>query len=131
MRVIAGTGAGRNLLEVLLAAADAAPDQVIVHVRDDGRERTVSFRELRDSAMRVAGGYRAAGVAPGTPAAGFELNPIPIESAGLAMSGAGRFSLLRADHLEFTAVVFGFVGGEELPRGGGSFAAVEAPRQLP
>ncbi len=53
---------------MLLDAADRTPDQVIVHVREDGTERTVSFRQLRDESLRVAGGYRAAGVAPGTPA---------------------------------------------------------------
>ncbi|MEV6693451.1 amino acid adenylation domain-containing protein [Micromonospora sp. NPDC051196] len=58
----------RGLLGVLLDAADRAPEQVIVHVREDGTERTVSFRQLRDESLRVAGGYRAAAVPPGAPA---------------------------------------------------------------
>ncbi|RIV40384.1 amino acid adenylation domain-containing protein [Micromonospora radicis] len=56
------------MLDVLLGAADRTPDQVIVHVREDGTERTVSFGQLRDESLRVAGGYRAAAVAPGAPA---------------------------------------------------------------
>ncbi|MGC5031214.1 amino acid adenylation domain-containing protein [Micromonospora sp. DT229] len=68
MSTAIGPGAHRGLLGVLLDAADRAPEQVIVHVREDGTERTVSFRQLRDEALRVAGGFRAAGVAPGTPA---------------------------------------------------------------
>ncbi|WP_199523672.1 non-ribosomal peptide synthetase [Micromonospora craterilacus] len=68
MSIATGPGARRGLLDVLLDAAARTPDQVIVHVREDGTERTVSFRQLRDESLRVAGGYRAAGVAPGTPA---------------------------------------------------------------
>ena len=63
-----GPGAHHGLLGVLLDAADRTPQQVIVHVREDGTERTVSFRQLRDESLRIAGGYRAAGVAPGTAA---------------------------------------------------------------
>ncbi|GIJ26431.1 hypothetical protein Vqi01_15930 [Micromonospora qiuiae] len=68
MSIATGPGARRGLLDVLLGAADRSPDQVIVHVREDGTERTVSFRQLRDESLRIAGGYRAAGLAPGTPA---------------------------------------------------------------
>lgn len=68
MSTASGPGAHHGLLGVLLDAADRAPQQVIVHVREDGTERTVSFRQLRDESLRVAGGYRAAGIAPGTPA---------------------------------------------------------------
>ncbi|MGW0503460.1 amino acid adenylation domain-containing protein [Micromonospora sp. NPDC003241] len=67
MQTAAGPGDRRALLDILLQAADRRPEQVIVHVREDGTERTVTVRELRDEALRVAGGYRAAGVAPGTP----------------------------------------------------------------
>ncbi|MER7167172.1 amino acid adenylation domain-containing protein [Micromonospora sp. NPDC000207] len=68
MPTATGPDGRRNLLDVLLDAADRNPDQVIVHVREDGTERTVGFRELRDESLRVAGGLRAAGTAPGTPA---------------------------------------------------------------
>ncbi|WDZ82888.1 non-ribosomal peptide synthetase [Micromonospora cathayae] len=68
MRTLPGSGGVRTLLDVLLHAADTAPGQVVVHVRPDGTERTVTHRELRDESLRVAGGYQAAGLAPGTPA---------------------------------------------------------------
>ncbi|MFI8858547.1 amino acid adenylation domain-containing protein [Streptomyces prasinus] len=55
-----------TLLDVLLDAARQSPDQLIVHVRGDGGEKAVTFRELVDESLRVAGGLRAAGVAPGT-----------------------------------------------------------------
>ncbi|MFE5160888.1 amino acid adenylation domain-containing protein [Streptomyces sp. NPDC056697] len=61
-----GPNGETTLPQVLLDAADAAPDQVLVHVRGDGGERTVTFERLRDEALCVAGGYLAAGVAPGT-----------------------------------------------------------------
>ncbi|WP_406208614.1 amino acid adenylation domain-containing protein [Streptomyces sp. NBC_01017] len=56
-----------TLLDVLLDATEEAPGQVVVHVRGDGSERTVTFAELRDDALRVAGGLHAAGLEPGTP----------------------------------------------------------------
>ncbi|MFE9773295.1 amino acid adenylation domain-containing protein [Streptomyces sp. NPDC005931] len=55
-----------TLLDVLLDAARQAPDQVVVHVRGDGSEVAVTFRALLEDALRVAGGLRDAGVAPGT-----------------------------------------------------------------
>ncbi|MFF9205351.1 amino acid adenylation domain-containing protein [Streptomyces sp. NPDC014986] len=55
-----------TLLDVLLDAARRAPDQVIVHVRGDGGELSVTFRQLLAESLRVAGGLREAGVAPGT-----------------------------------------------------------------
>ncbi|MCK8679626.1 non-ribosomal peptide synthetase/type I polyketide synthase [Streptomyces lichenis] len=55
-----------TLLDVLLNAADESPGQVLVHVRGDGTERAVTFRELLGESLRVAGGLREAGVAPGT-----------------------------------------------------------------
>ncbi|MET8480693.1 amino acid adenylation domain-containing protein [Streptomyces clavifer] len=55
-----------TLLDVLLDAARRAPGQVVVHVRGDGSEEVVTFRRLLDESLRVAGGFRAAGVAPGT-----------------------------------------------------------------
>lgn len=55
-----------TLLDVLLDAAHQSPDQLIVHVRGDGGETAVTFRELMAESLRVAGGLRAAGVAPGT-----------------------------------------------------------------
>ncbi|MFI7025500.1 amino acid adenylation domain-containing protein [Micromonospora sp. NPDC049900] len=67
MQTAAGPGDRRALLDILVRAADRTPDQVIVHVREDGTERTVTVRQLRDESLRVAGGYRAAGVIPGTP----------------------------------------------------------------
>ncbi|GAB2803127.1 hypothetical protein GCM10027073_39440 [Streptomyces chlorus] len=55
-----------TLLDVLLDAAHQSPDQLIVHVRGDGGETAVTFRELVAESLRVAGGLCAAGVAPGT-----------------------------------------------------------------
>ncbi|MFJ2261561.1 amino acid adenylation domain-containing protein [Streptomyces sp. NPDC087844] len=55
-----------TLLDVLLDAARQAPGQVVVHVRGDGSEVTVTFRQLLEESLRVAGGLRAAGIAPGT-----------------------------------------------------------------
>ncbi|MDQ1035295.1 acyl transferase domain-containing protein/acyl-CoA synthetase (AMP-forming)/AMP-acid ligase II [Streptomyces sp. V3I8] len=55
-----------TLLDVLLDAARRAPGQVVVHVRGDGSEVTVTFRQLLDESLRVAGGFRAAGITPGT-----------------------------------------------------------------
>ncbi|MGW4755156.1 amino acid adenylation domain-containing protein [Streptomyces chartreusis] len=55
-----------TLLDILLHAAEDTPGQVVVHVRGDGGEHTVSFAELRDDALRVAGGLHAAGLEPGT-----------------------------------------------------------------
>ncbi|MFH9554219.1 beta-ketoacyl synthase N-terminal-like domain-containing protein [Streptomyces sp. NPDC017435] len=59
--------AASTLLDVLLGAARETPGQTVVHVRGDGGEHTVTFAELRDDALRVAGGLIAAGVAPGAP----------------------------------------------------------------
>ncbi|MFJ4369347.1 amino acid adenylation domain-containing protein [Streptomyces chartreusis] len=56
-----------TLLDILLHAAEDTPGQVVVHVRGDGGEHTVTFAELRDDALRVAGGLHAAGLEPGTP----------------------------------------------------------------
>ncbi|MFB8757355.1 amino acid adenylation domain-containing protein [Streptomyces nigra] len=63
----AGRRTPDTLLDVLLHAAEDAPGQEIVHVRGDGSEHVVTHAALRDDALRVAGGLRAAGVAPGTP----------------------------------------------------------------
>uniref|UniRef100_UPI000ADB4613 hypothetical protein n=1 Tax=Streptomyces scabiei TaxID=1930 RepID=UPI000ADB4613 len=60
-------GAASTLLDVLLGAARETPCRTVVHVRGDGREHAVTFADLRDDALRVAGGLRAAGVTPGTP----------------------------------------------------------------
>jgi amino acid adenylation domain-containing protein len=54
-----------TLIDVLRDAATQAPDQVIVHVRGDGTEHPVSHRELWDASVRVAGGYRRAGLRTG------------------------------------------------------------------
>ncbi|WP_432152355.1 amino acid adenylation domain-containing protein [Streptomyces sp. bgisy029] len=54
-----------TLLDVLLGAVREAPGQVVVHVRGDGSELTVALPELLDDALRVAGGFREAGVVPG------------------------------------------------------------------
>ncbi|WP_051828371.1 hybrid non-ribosomal peptide synthetase/type I polyketide synthase [Streptomyces bicolor] len=62
-----GRRTAATLLDILLHAAEETPEQVVVHVRGDGGERTVTFAELRDDALRVAGGLRAAGLEPGTP----------------------------------------------------------------
>ncbi|MFG2803702.1 amino acid adenylation domain-containing protein [Streptomyces pseudovenezuelae] len=59
--------AASTLLDILLQAAREAPGQTVVHVRGDGTEHAVTFAELRDDALRVAGGLLAAGVQPGTP----------------------------------------------------------------
>src|SRR4051794_13978319 len=63
---MSGPGDAAVLPGVLLKAAEEAPDQVIVHVRGDGSERTVTYRELRDESLRVAGGLLDAGLAPGS-----------------------------------------------------------------
>ncbi len=55
-----------TLLDVLLDAVREAPGQTVVHVRGDGSELTVTLRELLEDSLRVAGGFREAGVAPGT-----------------------------------------------------------------
>lgn len=55
-----------TLLDVLLGAVREAPGQVVVHVRGDGSELTVTLRELLDDALHVAGGLRETGVVPGT-----------------------------------------------------------------
>ncbi|SDP27884.1 amino acid adenylation domain-containing protein [Streptomyces sp. cf386] len=62
-----GRRTATTLLDLLLRAAAKAPGQVVVHVRGDGSERAVTFAELHDDALRVAGGLRAAGLEPGTP----------------------------------------------------------------
>ncbi|MER6345050.1 non-ribosomal peptide synthetase/type I polyketide synthase [Streptomyces sp. NPDC001595] len=54
-----------TLWNVLLDAARKAPEQVTVHVRGDGTELTVTYRQLLAEAVRVAGGLRAAGMTPG------------------------------------------------------------------
>ncbi|MEU7005577.1 amino acid adenylation domain-containing protein [Streptomyces sp. NPDC046332] len=55
------------LLDVLAGAAEAAPDQGIVHLHGDGGERTVTHRALFADALCVAGGFLATGLAPGSP----------------------------------------------------------------
>ncbi|MFF5772095.1 amino acid adenylation domain-containing protein [Streptomyces californicus] len=55
-----------TLLDVLLDAVREAPGQTVIHVRGDGSELTVTLSELLDDALRVAGGFREAGVARGT-----------------------------------------------------------------
>ncbi|WP_237302783.1 beta-ketoacyl synthase N-terminal-like domain-containing protein [Streptomyces sp. S063] len=55
-----------TLLDVLLDAVRETPGQIVVHVRGDGSELAVTLRELLDDSLRVAGGFREAGVAPGT-----------------------------------------------------------------
>lgn len=67
MLITGGPNGEEHLLDVLLGAADDAPDQVIVHVRGDGTERVVTHRQLRDDALRVAGGLHDAGISTGTP----------------------------------------------------------------
>ncbi|WP_406066352.1 amino acid adenylation domain-containing protein [Streptomyces sp. NBC_01077] len=54
------------LLDVLAGAAEAAPDQGIVHVDGDGGERAVTHRALLADALSVAGGFLGAGLAPGS-----------------------------------------------------------------
>ncbi|MER6157838.1 amino acid adenylation domain-containing protein [Streptomyces sp. NPDC001868] len=66
-RVGVNGAAASTLLDVLLGAVREAPGQTVVHVRGDGGEHTVTFAELHDDALRVAGGLLAAGVTPGTP----------------------------------------------------------------
>ncbi|MFJ4691910.1 amino acid adenylation domain-containing protein [Streptomyces sp. NPDC088766] len=55
-----------TLWNVLRDAAREQPGQVTVHVRGDGSEVEVTYRELLTVARRVAGGLRAAGVRAGT-----------------------------------------------------------------
>ncbi|WP_123603059.1 hypothetical protein [Micromonospora sp. Llam0] len=50
-----------HLLDVLLGAADDAPNQVIVHVRGDGTERVVTHRQLRDDASPRRSGPSGSG----------------------------------------------------------------------
>ncbi|MFJ2932978.1 amino acid adenylation domain-containing protein [Streptomyces sp. NPDC087219] len=54
------------LLDVLAGAAEAAPGEGIVHVDGDGEERSVSHGALFADALRVAGGFLDAGLAPGS-----------------------------------------------------------------
>src|SRR5262249_17251085 len=54
----------RTLLGVLRAAAEQAPDRPIIHVRRDGSELRGSHVDLLAASERVAGGLRAAGIAP-------------------------------------------------------------------
>ncbi|MFE6622408.1 amino acid adenylation domain-containing protein [Streptomyces sp. NPDC057740] len=61
-----GPRTAATLLDVLVHSAEENPGQVVVHVRGDGSEHTVTFAELRDDALRVAGGLHAAGLRPGT-----------------------------------------------------------------
>lgn len=68
MLITDGPNGEKHLLDVLIAAADTAPDQTVTHVRGDGTERVVTHRQLRDEALRVAGGLHDAGIAAGTPA---------------------------------------------------------------
>nr|WP_052477651.1 hybrid non-ribosomal peptide synthetase/type I polyketide synthase [Kibdelosporangium sp. MJ126-NF4]CEL13123.1 FIG01130854: hypothetical protein [Kibdelosporangium sp. MJ126-NF4]CTQ98811.1 FIG01130854: hypothetical protein [Kibdelosporangium sp. MJ126-NF4] len=56
------------LIDVLLSAADATPEQQITHLGSGGTERAVTFRELRDQALRAAASLRERGLRPGTPA---------------------------------------------------------------
>ncbi|MFY1636915.1 beta-ketoacyl synthase N-terminal-like domain-containing protein [Solwaraspora sp. WMMB335] len=67
MLITDGPNGEKHLLDVLIGAADTAPDQTTVHVRGDGTERLVTHRQLRDDALRVAGGLHDAGIADGTP----------------------------------------------------------------
>ncbi|WFE29897.1 amino acid adenylation domain-containing protein [Solwaraspora sp. WMMD791] len=67
MLITDGPNGEKHLLDVLIAAADTAPDQTITHVRGDGAERVVTHRQLRDEALKVAGGLHEAGIAAGTP----------------------------------------------------------------
>ncbi|OXS34485.1 hybrid non-ribosomal peptide synthetase/type I polyketide synthase [Streptomyces sp. XY006] len=55
-----------TLWNVLRDAARERPEQVTAHVRGDGSEAEVTYRDLLTAARRVAGGLRAAGVRPGT-----------------------------------------------------------------
>ncbi|MFB7369836.1 amino acid adenylation domain-containing protein [Streptomyces sp. NPDC056222] len=57
---------GTVLLDVLTGAAEAAPDQGIVHVHGDGGERFVTHRALLSDSLCVAGGFLDAGLAPGS-----------------------------------------------------------------
>ena len=60
-------GNGETVLwDVLTGAAEAAPDQGIVHVHGDGGERFVAHRALLADALCVAGGFLDAGLAPGS-----------------------------------------------------------------
>ncbi|MEU3302082.1 amino acid adenylation domain-containing protein [Streptomyces sp. NPDC006678] len=56
------------LLDVLSGAAEAAPGQgiVLVHGDGDGGERVVTHRALLSDSLCVAGGFLAAGLAPGS-----------------------------------------------------------------
>ncbi|MFY1698648.1 amino acid adenylation domain-containing protein [Solwaraspora sp. WMMA2101] len=67
MLITDGPNGEKHLLDVLIAAADTAPDQTVTHVRGDGTERVVTHRQLRDEALKVAGGLHDAGIAAGTP----------------------------------------------------------------
>lgn len=56
-----------TLLDVLLSAAEEAPDQLIVQVASDGREQVRTYRQLLEDSLVVAGGFRAANLPVGTP----------------------------------------------------------------
>ncbi|PPK98725.1 amino acid adenylation domain-containing protein [Kineococcus xinjiangensis] len=56
-----------TLLDVLLNAAEVAPEQVVVRTAADGDERVLRYDELLQESLRVAGGLRTAGAEPGSP----------------------------------------------------------------
>ena len=57
----------RTVLDLLLDAARDRPDQVIVQVDGEGAERTLTYEALLERSLRVAGGLRSSGLAPGEP----------------------------------------------------------------
>jgi acyl-CoA synthetase (AMP-forming)/AMP-acid ligase II/3-oxoacyl-(acyl-carrier-protein) synthase/acyl carrier protein len=57
----------RTLLDVLFSAARDAPDQLLVQVDADGAETQQTYAELLQVSLRVAGGFRAAGLDAGQP----------------------------------------------------------------
>ncbi|CAN5395641.1 hypothetical protein BH23ACT6_BH23ACT6_20700 [soil metagenome] len=56
-----------TLVDVLLGAAERAPEQVLVQVDSAGAETAGTYRQLLDEALCVAGGLRAAGLIDGMP----------------------------------------------------------------
>ncbi|HEY7499029.1 MAG TPA: AMP-binding protein [Vicinamibacterales bacterium] len=98
--------AARTLVDVLRWHADATPDRVHIHLReDDGRERSITYAGLWRDAAAVAAGLTARRVAPGDRVALLLRTEVAFFQAffGVLLAGAVPVPLyppFRADGLE-------------------------------
>jgi acetoacetyl-CoA synthetase len=76
-----------NFAENLLRRDDEAP--AIIATTEQGRDRTLNFKELRHQALAMAGALRAAGVAPGDRVAGIMANGPEAIVAALGTAAVG------------------------------------------